>query len=477
MPNRIDEGDDIRIRPTRLGVKNTEAAAWSMALTTVLRYASNSRKAGRNRSTAAYRYNGSQRCAVRVMYARNVTAGQWRAHGRYIARETVTKDHRRAGFDGDRTDVAPAKLLEKWQQASDPRLWKLIISPEFGDRLDLHRLTRELMHAMESDLGTKLEWVAVVHLNTQHPHIHVALRGVRDDGTPLQLDRDYIRNGIRWRAEQYCTNQLGFRSEVDAIESERREVSASRFTSLDRSISKSSVINVQDSNGEPAFFVFDTRERLQRPAAHRDVHVSARLTVLGAMGLAQEIMPGRWRVRRDFEKVLRAMQMAGDRQKMLAAHGAVLSDTRLQIEVSDWRSFRMLEGRIVLHGEDETAHAAGKKYLLVEGIDARAHLIYYTPDLEHARSCGKLRVNFFVRLRKQLENGRPVLDVEDLGDADALLGNKLHFESKARALVKRGIIPTEDGWGGWLGLYQCALAHAAATKRLLDRAPSEAVER
>src|ERR1051326_5098649 len=104
MPNRIDDGDDIRIRPTRPGVKNTEAAAWSIALTTVLRYARTSRKAGRNRSTAAHRYHGSQRCAVRVMYARNVTAGLWRAHGRYIARETVTKDHGRAGFDGDRTD-------------------------------------------------------------------------------------------------------------------------------------------------------------------------------------------------------------------------------------------------------------------------------------------------------------------------------------------------------------------------------------
>src|SRR5581483_3740904 len=459
------------------GVKNTEAAAWSIALTTVLRYARGSRKAGRNRSTGAHQYNGSQRCAVRVMYARNVTAGLWPAHGRYIARETVTKDHGRAGFDGDSTDVDPAKLLARWQQAGDPRLWKLIISPEFGDRVDLHKLARELMHRMESDLDTKLEWVAVVHLNTQHPHIHVALRGVRDDGTALQLDRDYIRSGIRRRAEQYCTNQLGFRSEVDAIESERREVSATRFTSLDRFISKSSTVNVQDSNAEPTVFVFDTRDRLRHPATHRDLHVTSRLSVLGAMGLAQEITPGRWSVRRDFEKVLRAMQIAGDRQKMLAAHGAVLSDTRLQIELSDWPNFRTLEGRVVLHGEDESANAAGKKYLLIEGTDARAHLIYYTPDLEHARSCGKLRVNSFVRLRKQFENGRPVLDIEDLGDADVLLGNRGHFESKARALVKRGVIPTEDGWGGWLGRYQRELAHAAAPQRPLDRAPSQAVER
>src|SRR5277367_734256 len=40
------------------------------------------------------------------------------------------------------------------------------------------------------------------------------------------------------------------------------------------------------------------------------------------MGLAEEAASGEWRVRRDFEGVLRAMQRVGDRQKMLAAHGA-----------------------------------------------------------------------------------------------------------------------------------------------------------
>ena len=50
---------------------------------------------------------------------------------------------------------------------------------------------------MEKDLGTRLEWVAVSHFNTEHPHTHVALRGVRDDGSVLDLPRDYIKSGIR----------------------------------------------------------------------------------------------------------------------------------------------------------------------------------------------------------------------------------------------------------------------------------------
>jgi hypothetical protein len=69
-----------------------------------------------------------------------------------------------------------ASRLQEWQEAADPRIWKLIISPEFGERLDLQRLTRDVMSRMETDLHTSLEWAVVAHFNTEHPHIHIALR-------------------------------------------------------------------------------------------------------------------------------------------------------------------------------------------------------------------------------------------------------------------------------------------------------------
>ena len=104
---------------------------------------------------------------------------------------------------------------------------------------------------------------------------------------------------------------------------------------------------------------------------------------------------------------------------------------------------------------------AGGHFILIEGTDAKVHLVYYSPALENARSRGQLRPNSFVRLRKQFENGRPVLEVDDLGDAEKILGNTRYLEATVRPLVKRGIIPAEDGWGGWLGRYQTALANAA----------------
>jgi type IV secretory pathway VirD2 relaxase len=32
------------------------------------------------------------------------------------------------------------------------------------------------MSEMERDLGTKLEWIAVDHWNTEHPHVHIIVR-------------------------------------------------------------------------------------------------------------------------------------------------------------------------------------------------------------------------------------------------------------------------------------------------------------
>jgi type IV secretory pathway VirD2 relaxase len=174
-----------------------------------------------------------------VTYSPNRVRGQWAAHGRYIARESAVGQGKggEVGFSAASEGINIAKTLAEWQTAGDPRLFKLIISPEFGERLDLQRHTRELLSRVETDLGVGLEWVAVAHFNTGHPHVHIALRG-RTGAGPLRLDRDYIKSGIRNNAEELCTAQLGFRTELDALEAERREVDSPRITSLDRRIAR-----------------------------------------------------------------------------------------------------------------------------------------------------------------------------------------------------------------------------------------------
>jgi hypothetical protein len=348
-----------------------------------------------------------------------------------------------SGVDSRDLPLEPAKELARWQTEGDPRLWKLIVSPEFGERLDLDRLTRDLMARMEKDLGTKLEWVAVTHFNTEHPHVHIALRGIREDKTALDLSRDYVRHGVRAIAEDLCTRQLGHRNQLDAIESERREIQERRFTSLDRAINRANTVELTETSSNAEHFV--VRRSGENPSRAREQHIDARLLVLHQMGLAEPAGTRVWLVRRDFETVLKAMQRSGDRQKMIASHGALLSDERLPLVVLDMRKLRALEGRVLAHGEEELGKGAGR----------------YTPEMEEARSRGKLRANSFVRLQKQFENGRPVLEIEDSGDAERVLHNRRHLGERAKAFVAHGIGPPEDGWGGWLGRYQAAVKRTA----------------
>src|SRR4029077_13165556 len=128
----------------------------------------------------------------------NKTHGQWKAHGRYLMREAATRNCEAHGAFNQEEQVKDLVVtLDGWQKSGDKRLFKFIISPEFGDRVDLERLTRELMTRLERDLATRLEWVAVSHFNTGHPHVDVALRGRRADGSALMLGRDYVKHGIR----------------------------------------------------------------------------------------------------------------------------------------------------------------------------------------------------------------------------------------------------------------------------------------
>jgi type IV secretory pathway VirD2 relaxase len=467
----VPKGDDsegkFRLRPRKPSVRS-ERRAWASAYKLIMHYAHMS-GARKRRSSVGSTINRTrphfQRCAVRVMYSKNVTAGQWRAHGRYIARESATHERgpKDVGFDSSEESINIAARLEAWQKANDERFWKVIISPEFGDRADLKRLARDLISRTEKDLGTPVEWVAVAHYNTEHPHVHLALRGVGAQGRPIRLSPDYVKKGIRDIAEDLCTRQLGYRSELDAAVAQRREVHQHRFTSLDRIIKRDAEnIGVPD----PRFFTVvkdPGRAGPRRGVPLAERHTVERLRVLESMGLAESISPNTWRLRQDFENVLRAMQRGTDRQKTLAAHGVPISDERLQLVALDYRQLTTLEGRILVHGEEETGRDAGRGYLMLEATDGRIHYVRYTPEMEEARSRGSLRTNSFIRLQKVFSEGPPLFKIDDLGDSETILRNKRHLSETAQRLIRRGFSPQDDGWNGWLGRYQRALQGARIT--------------
>ena len=434
-----DSEREFRLRPRKPPVANSrnESTAWSLAFKAVIHHSRMSRKqrSGAGAARADNRKSFHQRCAVRVTYSPNIVKGQWRAHGRYVARDSATKEGQAEtpGFDAHVDGVDLSRTLNEWQRAGDERMWKFIISPEFGERVDLRRLTRDLMARIAQDLGTDVEWAAAAHHNTEHPHVHVALRGVGGKGEVLRLDRDYLKHGIRAAAEDLCTRQLGYRTERDAEVAASREVHETRYTSLDRDIARGK--DQSDYGG--SVFQFRLSAESSGLAQVRQQRIAERLTVLQTMGLATSAGPNTWEVRDDFESVLRAMQRTSDRQKMLHAKGVVLSDKRLPLVALDHRKFTSVEGRVLVHGEEENGRDTGRSYLLLEGTDARVHYILYTPEIEEARNNGKLLTNSFIRLRKMFVDGKPLLDVEDLGSAQAIINNKRHLSETARQLLKR----------------------------------------
>src|SRR3546814_14310567 len=94
------------------------------------------------------------------------------------------------------------------------------------------------MADMAKDLETRLDWIAVEHWNTDNPHIHILVRGVADDGQDLIVDRGYMSEGLRWRAEDLATLALGPRSARDIADALAREIEAERWTSLDRTLER-----------------------------------------------------------------------------------------------------------------------------------------------------------------------------------------------------------------------------------------------
>jgi hypothetical protein len=171
------------------------------------------RGAGVQREPQAF----TQRSVVKVSYARNARSASWAAHGRYLAREGAQReDAKGLGFDSTRDDINLSQLLAGWQKAGDPRLFRIIVSPENGAVMDLKEHARELVAQMERDLGTRPEWAGIDHHDTDNPHVHILIRGITEAGNALSIDRNY-KSGIRDRSQGIASRALGLRVELEQV--------------------------------------------------------------------------------------------------------------------------------------------------------------------------------------------------------------------------------------------------------------------
>ena len=401
-----------------------------------------------------------QRANIRMTYARNKGDQQWGAHGRYLSRESANPGAEAGlGFGSAGNGVPIVETLNYWQQQGDALLFKFILSPEFGEGMDLRLYARELVASLEKDLGIPLEWVGIDHYNTEHPHVHLAVRGVDDKGRPLRIDPNYIKTTMRLRARQVATMQLGYRRDQDIADARARQVGQQRFTDLDRMILRRSSIEADGS----CLVDFGGRIPVRAPAKEGRVQQIRRLVHLERMGLAERLEPMKWRLSPALQSVLRQRQIATDRLKVRFRNREFLSDERILIRQTDMHSTESLSGRLIGTGLDEQTD---RPYMLIESVEGVVHYIYQSPEAIQARSKG-LKTGNFVELSSRRFVGtdgveRTRVKFRSLGNANALLGDMNFLQREVRQIVeKTGTLPAQQGLGGWLGHYQRALCNTA----------------
>jgi type IV secretory pathway VirD2 relaxase len=158
------------------------------------------------------------------------------AHLAYLNRDGVTRDDEPASmFNSEKESVDERAFAGRCGE--DRHHFRFIISPEDAAQMtDLRAFTRDIAKQMEQDLSTQLDWVAVDHWNTGNPHIHLLVRGVAKDGSDLVISRDYISRGLRSRAEELVSIELGLKPEHEIRSALVRELQAERWTKLDKHI-------------------------------------------------------------------------------------------------------------------------------------------------------------------------------------------------------------------------------------------------
>jgi len=317
---------------------------------------------------------------VRVVKLRNAKSSVSRGHLAYLQREGAGVE-RAEGLEGS-AELTPtrgqlygpeegveidgrdfvARSQESFDGRGDPHQFRIMISPEDGAELarvngdgtpNLKDTTRALMAQMEEDLGTRLDWVAVDHFDTAHPHTHIIARGVTHDGKGLNVAGEYISRGIRGRLEEELTRELGWKSELAIQQEMKREMKAMRVTKADRHIldGMDKLTNTIDLRAGSAASTFPATSSMNR-------HILiGRMRHLKSMGLATQIDSGRWHIENDALKTLGQIEQREQLNKDI--HAAM---KRANIK----RPVRLHDGRQSYDGSLSTHRVVG---FIIDGTD------------------------------------------------------------------------------------------------------------
>ncbi|WP_157893405.1 hypothetical protein [Aquidulcibacter paucihalophilus] len=204
--------------------------------------------AARKGGVGSISVRASQRVVVKAFVARHqgprAVANPGKAivqHVKYLAREGMGFDGSEAHFYGPAGELAPEAVKEATRAWGDDRHhFRLIISPEQADKMeDLQGYIRDVMGDVGRDLKEPtLIWVAINHHDTDQPHAHVLIRGIRANGSTLVIPREMISQGIRQRAEHQAQSLLGDKTRTEAEQQLFGRTRANYWTDIDLKLTK-----------------------------------------------------------------------------------------------------------------------------------------------------------------------------------------------------------------------------------------------
>ena len=323
---------------------------------------------------AGHRFGPASRRVViktRIVKLKGGGVAAARAHLNYIQHDGVSRENEPGGlYDAAGGEADGKAFLDRSE--GDRHQFRFIVSPEDATELeDLKPFVRDLMTKMEEDLGTKLDWVAADHFNTEHPHTHIVLRSKDDLGKDLVIARDYIAHSMRERARELVTLELGPQTEHELRQKLSVQVEQDRFTDLDRQLVRDATDNLVELQSAPQ----------GEHARFRHAMQIGRLRTLAKRGLAEEAAPGQWRLSERLEETLRR---GGERGDIIKTMHRGLRRAGLDAGASEYavydpsdRRAPILVGRIVdrgLHDELNDNH-----YVMIDGADGRVHYVALDP--------------------------------------------------------------------------------------------------
>jgi type IV secretory pathway VirD2 relaxase len=307
---------------------------------------------------------GSRRVIVKARYTRIVGGdlGAARAHIKYIVRDGVTREGM-AGhlYDASHDEADGSPFLDRSGQ--DPHQFRFIVSPEDSARLaDLKPFIRDLLSQMERDLETRLDWVAVDHFNTGHPHTHIVIRGRDDQGWDLVLARDYIAHGVRARAQGLITLELGPETDLERTQKLFNETGQERLTRLDRALL---------ARAKDGILVVTAAE--EQDPVQQTLRIG-RLKTLQRLGLAQERQQGVWQLDGKLESKLRRL---GDRADKFRTMQQVLKELGIDRGAAAMALFERGPRKVPLIGKvigvGMVDEITDRTWVVVDAVDGRVH--------------------------------------------------------------------------------------------------------